>query len=146
MLPKGITGFGDKTVPPLFPLDPSPFRTLCYAAARLHGGAVASFDTDLVGENFYWARLQIRNASFFLLENGYHPWLALAEKMEWGQISFSDFPYELPFTDPSFRLLTKKELHQPWQNHVSRLGTAEITQIRYWKPATIGEIIFHFWD
>lgn len=146
MLPKGITGFGDKTVLPLFPLDPSPFRTVCYAAAVCMAARWLPLTPISGGGNFYWARLQIRNASFFLLENGYHPWLALAEKMEWGQISFSDFPYELPFTDPSFRLLTKKELHQPWQNHVSRLGTAEITQIRYWKPATIGEIIFHFWD
>lgn len=146
MLPYGITGFGDKTDPPLFPLAPSAFRTLCYTIARLHGGTVDSFDTDLSGKNFYWAQLQIQGVSFFLLENGYHPWLAFTEKVEWGQISFSDFPYGLPFTEPSVRLLTKRELQQPWQNHIAKLGESEITQIRYWKPTTVGEIIFHFWD
>lgn len=52
MLPKGITGFYDRTqsLPPM--LEEKLFDRFCYALARAHDGSVLSVDHDTTGKIF----------------------------------------------------------------------------------------------
>jgi len=43
-------------------------------------------------------------------------------------------------------LMEKGLLNQPWENQKNTLDETELSQIRFWRPMTIGEIIFNFWD
>ena len=44
------------------------------------------------------------------------------------------------------RFLSLSELNQNWNGLDQELSPEELEQIRYWKPQTVGEIIFHTWD
>lgn len=144
MLPKGITGFGDITDLPAPPQDERRFRQFCHAFARAHQGRVNAFDLDLSGKSFYAAEIELGHRRFSLLGNAFYPWIAFAEPMEYAEITFVDAPFVL--TAPDVRLLTPDELRQDWRGCASRLGETEMKQIRYWKPQTVGEIVFNFWD
>ena len=54
-----------------------------------------------------------------------------------------------PFV-PFFQILTKQELDVPWvwteRDLTSSLSPHHIRNISYWKPHTVGEVIFNFWD
>ncbi|GIH61835.1 hypothetical protein Msi02_26520 [Microbispora siamensis] len=48
---------------------------------------------------------------------------------------------------PSVRLLTRRELDTPLRSYdLSDLDEAELRQIAYWQPGTLGELLFHHWD
>ena len=55
---------------------------------------------------------------------------------------------ESPFDiiDTNVNVLTQPELEQSWYDIVGELSKAELEQIKYWKPNTVGDIIFNFWD
>ena len=69
-----------------------------------------------------------------------------AKAIEFEKIVFMDAPSNLDLIDSDVYLLTHSELRQNWHHSVSKLGRAEMEQIRQWKPQTVGEIIFYFWD
>lgn len=37
-------------------------------------------------------------------------------------------------------------LDQDWHGFCGQLYKAELQQIQYWKPKTVGEILFNYWD
>jgi hypothetical protein len=47
----------------------------------------------------------------------------------------------------AFGVMTVQELHTPAAVvDLSELSRAERDQINYWKPATLGDLLFNFWD
>lgn len=142
MLPRGITGFGDAQAPVI--QDVKRFAALADAAARELGGAVCYIDADTLGRSFYSARIEPRRGGLFILMNAYYPYAAFAESVEYGEIAFADAPGGVEC--PDVRVLTLDELMQPWNGESLELGDAEMKQIRYWKPRTVGEVVFNFWD
>ncbi|MEW2356881.1 hypothetical protein [Spirillospora sp. NPDC029432] len=47
----------------------------------------------------------------------------------------------------SFRLMSMEELRTPLdQADLSALAEAELAQVAYWKPHTVGELVFNYWD
>ena len=58
-----------------------------------------------------------------------------------------DRPATLDAAIEPWRLLRGAELRAPPPDAlVERLPACELKQVRYWKPATIGELIFNWWD
>ena len=49
-------------------------------------------------------------------------------------------------TEGLVRFLSLAELNQDWRGLCRGLSPEELEQIRYWKPQTVGEIIFNTWD
>jgi hypothetical protein len=46
-----------------------------------------------------------------------------------------------------FRLLDVEELSLPLASaDTSELAEAELEQVRYWRPSTVGELMFNWWD
>lgn len=143
MLPSGITGFGDWEYPPTFQGGAGAFRRLSYALARQLSGEVLSLDLDLAGKNFYAAKIQTRQGEIYLLENAPFSWVAFARSLEFGEIAFTEPPCSLP---EDCHVLSLQMLQKDWQEEAGALGKAELAQIAYWKPRTVGQIVFNFWD
>ena len=105
---------------------------------------VLSFDLDLASKNFYSAEIKTERGRFYLLENAYYPWIAFAKSYNFTKIKFIENPFSI--TNAGICVLTLSELQQDWHNIVGELNKAELKQIEYWKPNTVGDIIFNFWD
>lgn len=144
MLPNGITGFRDLKDPYIPEQEKRIFQRLCYSIATRHHCLVLSFDLDLASKNFYSAEIKTERGRFYLLENAYYPWIAFAKSYNFTKIKFIENPFSI--TDAGICVLTLSELQQDWHNIVGELNKAELKQIEYWKPNTVGDIIFNFWD
>ncbi len=93
----------------------------------------------------------------FLLLNQHVPLLAcaFAHDQTSPQQNGSPFPFtDVPALTTTFEfsstILKKEELELSWtwseSELASRLPPEEIKQIVHWKPQTVGEVLFNFWD
>lgn len=146
MLPKGITGLGQRDNASIPIQDQRLFRQLCYSIARENHGTVLMISCDITGKNFYSAQIKRYHTTFYILQNIYYPYIAFAASIDFGRIAFIDIPHDLNIPVANIHLLTPSELDQDFHNLVSNLSESEMEQIRYWNPQTVKEIIFNFWD
>lgn len=146
ILPRGITGFwrADTEISPI--LDEKAFRRMCHALIRENGGTLEEVDTDTVTRNFYSAKISRYGQSVFLLQNIHYLWAAFARWDDDGRYVFIAPPEWLCLPEGMVRFLSPDELNQEWHGHCQNLSLEELGQIRYWKPQTVGEIIFNTWD
>ena len=148
-LEHGVTGFFGPGDLLLQPLDPWAFRRLCHTFALAGRGKAQIFDLSLEGKNFYDAQLRFGDTSFHLLMNAYRPYGAFADALDDGIIRFTDPPRKWPLPLPQpYYLLGAEELSASCllPGMLDALTPAELAQIRYWKPQTVGQILFNFWD
>ncbi|PSR67685.1 hypothetical protein C8258_14700 [Nocardia sp. MDA0666] len=81
----------------------------------------------------------------------YAPLVTIAEPMGSNEVvlTFTDDPpiaEALSFFS-RFEVLSRHDLSRPLAGFdLSELGTAELEQVRYWNPHTLGEVTFNRWD
>lgn len=147
LLPQGITGFGSRCDDPAPWISAEEFKRLAYSIARNNQMTVSCTDSDLTGRNFYWTEYQKYGKTMYLLMNSRYPYLTFIDQMTFSGLHFIDPPENLLLPRTKRLILLEKELlNQPWENQKNTLDAAELSQIRFWHPMTIGEIIFNFWD
>ncbi|MFS0782198.1 hypothetical protein [Bacillus sp. 1P06AnD] len=81
--------------------------------------------------------------------NGHYPYLTFASAVEFGGIKFIDNPFLYEQFAAFYQIIGTVELNSPFnQNMVKKtdLNNAELEQLAYWKPETVGQIIFNYWD
>jgi hypothetical protein len=147
ILPNGVTGFSDTEANNPLKVDGKQFKQLCFDLAARNGGKVLAYNTPQYPANFYFAQIENLGNTFYVLLNEHYPYLAFASVVEPGTIQFIDKPdLNEPFS-PFYRVWSAVELNLP-QTMVSKseLNTAEIKQLAYWKPESVGQIIFNYWD
>jgi len=133
------------------------FRRACHAAARSIGATVVEFRfAEGVTPNFHQALIACRDRTVAVARATDAAVLALAEPRALGPahgvagsspLSFLDVPAltaTLAGLLPGCRVLTPAELDGPfdaeaWPHVSSR-------DIAYWRPATLGEALFNYWD
>ncbi len=144
-LPKGITGFwsGDTEPPPF--LDEKAFRQLCHTLARETGGTVTEMNTA-AGGNFYFAGIRRYDDTVFVLQNRHFPYAAFARRGPSGRMAFTEQPEWLRLPEGTVCFLSPAQLEQDCRGRCGALGLEEQEQLRYWKPQTVGEILFNTWD
>ena len=145
VLPRGITGFWSVNTAPPPLLDEKAFCQMCYALARKNGGTVTEVDTDTAARNFYSAKLSRYDQTVFILQNVHYPYVAFAQRDASGGSIWTRWPEWLRLSDGPVRFLSPDELNQDWRGLCGELSPEELEQIRYWKPQTVGEIIFNTW-
>jgi hypothetical protein len=104
-----------------------------------------------VTPNFHLAALARPGDRLALLGHRHVPLLAVAESSadNSGLVTFVDDPAvrEALALPTPFRLLTLDELDTPVSlADLSGLASAELGQIASWKPETVGELLFNYWD
>jgi hypothetical protein len=154
-LPNGITGFFEtQDEPPT--IDGKQFKQLCFSLVNNRGGAVLNFKEPQEGTNYYHAEVNVFNKHLHFLLNAHYPFLAFASVVNYGQIHFVDEPQLFVQFITYYHVLDTKELNEPlfiklsskeWtlQND-NELNRAELKQLAYWKPETVGSLIFNYWD
>jgi len=146
-LPNGVTGFYDSEYDRPPTLDGKHFKTLCFDLAIRNGGKVISFHEPRYPANFYEVQMEVFGLTFYVLLNAHYPYLAFASAVDMENIEFIDSPVPCEFLAPPYRVMSKAELYAPFtQREGAELNKAELEQIAYWKPETIGEVLFNHWD
>ncbi|NGY57906.1 hypothetical protein G7043_03050 [Lentzea sp. NEAU-D13] len=133
------------------------FRRACYAAARRTGGKVLEFRlADDVIPNFHQGLIAYDERTLAVACTRDSAMLAIAEPRtidfvggtgESDPLTFADAPELLAALAtllPSSRVLILSELNGPFDAttwpHISP------DDIKYWRPGTLGEALFNYWD
>ena len=146
----GITSFYWRKKLPEFPFDD--FKRIVYAcAARLDFLVTDIHECDIT-PNFHDAILNGNGDRVHVLGHSNFPIFAFAEPRE-------EYSYELVFRDmdsvfnlleemfPNVTVAKLDELSRQITDYdLSQLDRAELEQVKYWKPATIGQLVFNWWD
>lgn len=148
-LPPGATGFGAICHTPQE--DLRDLGTICHHAARRTGGTITELIPFSATPNFHTATITYPNGRVSVLRHGLLPWIALALPARSGQVPHNwldriDLANAIREVS-DLRIVTRAELLQPLTaTDLTDLGPAEIKQIEYWKPTTVGELLFNLWD
>ncbi|MBF6467509.1 hypothetical protein IU427_20305 [Nocardia beijingensis] len=132
------------------------FRQACYDAARRTGGSVIEFRLpDGVTPNFYQAVIAYgdRHVAVVLLRDS--AVLAIAEPRaidpresasDSGPLTFHDAPElaDALAEQSGLEILTSSQLNGPFDS--ADWPEIDPDDVRYWKPQTLGEALFNFWD
>lgn len=155
-LPNGITGFYklEADIPPQ--VDEKQFKQICFNIVLGYGGKVKKYNSSGYNSNFYSTQIELFDQQFFILLNKHYPFLALASNVEYFDIEFLDIPVLFEQFSTFYNVIKPEILNESVilrpgsKNGIlgneHELNTAELEQIKYWKPETIGKIIFNFWD
>ena len=144
ILPKGITGFHEK-YNDIEVINPKLFKKICYEFIQEYPAVVLSIDTSLTNKNFYVFEILHNNAHIYILMNVYYPYFTFASSIN-DNITFIDIPNMSKSVLMKYEWLNKNQLNESCKDSLNLLSPVELEQIHYWKPQTIGEIIYNYWD
>ncbi|MUV38803.1 hypothetical protein JNUCC1_02674 [Lentibacillus sp. JNUCC-1] len=102
--------------------------------------------------------IKVRNKSVHALLNSQYPFIAFTSSRQGDEHHF-------PFIDdvelsnifnPYYEVLSFEQLNKPVRYHQqgtnitleneNTLHQADLKQLAFWKPKTVGEIVFNYWD
>ena len=151
-LQSGISGFRDANDPPLPERDLSVFLSHCHSVARMAGGR---FVEIIKGDasSFAMAVLEISDSPVAILLHRHFSVIGLAvppEKGDTSPLKFIDcdrIADSLKLIGSDYELLSRAELERAiHEDDLRHLSPAEMKELRYWRPARVGDIVFNFWD
>ena len=123
----------------------STFRQVVIPAVRDAGGRVGAIIEPGVTPNFIAAQIDVGARQCWILRSHAGDW-AFVEAIEpaLSPLRFTEFP---PVADAMARLsgvvpLTRAELVMAFSG---RPGVSD-ADVRYWKPQTVGDALFNWWD
>ncbi|WP_336771352.1 hypothetical protein [Paenibacillus sp. MMO-58] len=150
---RGVSGFLADELPKVNSIN---FKRLCHAVADYSKGKLLSFEEPYLSRNFFKAELDMVDRRAFILLNSSYPFVAFASSVQYFDIAFVDDSLSsvIDASSSGFKVLTVNTLKQRLvidkKTHAllneNNLNKAELDQILYWKPKTVGDVIFNFWD
>lgn len=150
-LPYGVSGFYNSDEKKAPEIDVSKYEELCYGLARDLGGELLEFSDSLYPANFYKADFKLPELNICLVMNKHYPIIAFATAVEDMKIGFIDYAKGTKAVPEEFTVLPAEFLETSMPESLAEfrgngLNKGEIEQIKYWKPETVGQIVFNFWD
>jgi hypothetical protein len=142
-LPNGITGFIEDMEETI---DGQQLKKVCYEVLRVAKGEVLRWEGPLYPHNYFKVHIRLKGELFYILVNEYYPYLAFAKNWEDIVIEFTDLPTLTGGFSEYYTVLTKKVLNQSFYEKEHDLEEDELRQAAYWRPCSIGEVIFNCWD
>jgi hypothetical protein len=149
ILPRGVTGFVDEPLPSV---DFRAFKAVCHEVARRLGGTVVKAESckGEVTPNFHTALMNLPARSVEVICNQWFPLVACIAPFDgnW-ELSYLDVPGMANFIEETgtFKMQSRAEMEARVEPAVvSNLAENEITQMRYWRPRRVGDVVFNFWD
>lgn len=148
-LPDGVTGFYDSIASPLPQVDVKTFKKQCFDFVFHNNGKLIDCQPSHYPSNFHYAYVEVAGHYFYILLNQHYPYLACASAVGDGNILFMNESTVHQSFSTFYQILDTKHLNSRYDQQLLQqwnLNKAELKQISYWKPATIGQIIFNHWD
>ncbi len=155
-LPKGVTGFYNAKYNKPPTIDGKQFKQQCFSIIKRNNGKVLEFIEPQFATNFLNLEVKVFNNHLHILLNEHYPFLAFASFVDFENINFIDEPELLKQFSPFYKVLGMEELNEPLYikedtgkiilKNDNELNSAELEQIAYWKPKSVGEVIYNFWD
>ncbi|MFB6398516.1 hypothetical protein [Polymorphospora lycopeni] len=148
-LPPGATGFNP---PPGQRADLRIFTAVCHHAARTIDAAVTGITAAGVAPNHHTITITHGQHHIAVMRHLTLPFIAFAHPRASGDATtttFVDHPgLAAAITDlTGAQVLTGEQLRTPLsQVDLDGLDAGEHDQFSYWKPTTVGEVLFNFWD
>ncbi|MFF5054009.1 hypothetical protein ACFY1S_12590 [Micromonospora sp. NPDC000663] len=147
-LPPGATGFNR---PPGTHADLRVFTAVCHHAARAIDATVTGVTPAGVTPNFHTVDIADAPHHIAVLRHITLPFVAFARPHAIGDVTvtFVDHPDLADAINALTRVqaLTVDQLQTPLtQVDLGALDPSEHDQISYWRPTTLGELLFNFWD
>lgn len=141
----GVTGFSEEE---LSKQEIKDFEAYLYHAIRCENGKLIKTELLINNRNFYTYQIGIRTKVFHILLHSNFPFVAFASVVDYSGIVFIDAPEQVKtILTENYIVLESKLLNQTFTSEDTRtLGRHEQEMIKYWKPETIGEVIFNYWD
>lgn len=155
ILSNGISGFNAKEEASLLKVDRKEFKSICYCiSTTLSNGKLVEIREHSSAANFYQASFSIQDTVTHVLLNAHYPIIAIASHVAPFSIAFIDSPQLSKEFSKYYTVICSNELNEPLRysgggfllDNDNELDISEIEQVRYWKPKTVGEIAFNFWD
>jgi len=126
-------------------MDISSFKAIMYEIALAVNGRMISIHTPSITRNFFAAELSFNGTTLFVLCSTNELW-AFSEKMNPSEC-------ELAFVDSQilsaalsnlfgFTPLSTDELNSPFKKRAD----VSDADIKYWKPKSLGDAVFNWWD
>jgi len=153
VLKRGITSFfnwDDRGTIPEFAF--SEFKRVVFGVADPLRLAVSELNERGVTPNFHSARLDGAETALTILGHSTYPIFAFSEPLRHDacQLHFVDcasIATEISRLFPELTVVTADELkRKPTESNLDSLDATELEQIEYWKPQSVGEIAFNWWD
>ncbi|MEU4556478.1 hypothetical protein [Micromonospora violae] len=147
-LQPGATGFDP---PPGVPAGLRAFTAVCHQAARAIDATITGVTPAGVTPTFHTFDIADDQHHIAVLRHTTVPFIAFARPHANGDVMvrFVDHPgLAAALTNlTDAQALTTQQLRAPLaQVDLSALSPHEHDQITYWKPTTVGELLFNFWD
>ena len=148
-LPRGVTGFIRGESPTMISFRA--FKTLVYQAASHLGARVDGMTESGVTPNFHAAVITVGEEQVQVLCNATCPIFALSEPSSDGcrTLVFIDrasiAESLVRFGAPTVLTTSCLSPHLETAD-LAALDQSELDQLKYWKPQTIGEVVFNWWD
>lgn len=146
---RGATGFWGHGNGPWPRADVAAFRAACHAAARSIRGTVSEVTPAGATPSFHTAVITTSSGRSTVLCHEVLPVVAFAASPPQAGAPLSDFtPPPLwadAFEAAGFRLLDVDELGRPLASaDTSELAAEEMERVGYWRPSTVGELMFNW--
>ena len=147
----GITGFHSVDRFHELPrVDFKDFKQMLGSVMSSMGYKPIEFKHSDSTHNFHIGVFEKNREQLFIICNPVYPVVALTLDPE--KVFGLDF-ISVPTVENAINqyteyvVLTKEYLETPFSKYdTGELNDAEISQIKYWKPKTLGEVIFNWWD
>ncbi|MDQ0216667.1 hypothetical protein J2S13_003141 [Oikeobacillus pervagus] len=155
ILREGITGFHDAKSEQIPIVDQKQFKQLCFSVLFRIEGTVVEIKDQCCHGNFIDVEVSLQGTKLHILLNKYYPIVAFASYVDFDNITFIDEPKLSEEFCSSYQVLSCRDLNKPVSLKLgaktcllneNELNQAELKQVAYWKPRTIGEIVFNQWD
>ena len=150
ILRSGITGFL-----PAPSVKENKFKQICYS---LFGSKVLDFIGAEAGKNFYECIIKIKDKRIHILLNGQYPFMAFTSTREVyvKYFPFIDEPELSKLFNQYYKILHPNQLNEPLRytqkgakiivKNENHLHQDELEELVYWKPETVGDVVFNYWD
>jgi hypothetical protein len=131
-------------------VDVRVFKAAVFAASHVTGSSVvATIPAEGVIPNFHLAEISNFDRLFCVVCNRHFPVIAFAER----PVAMSGIrPMDVPsfaevMSNLGFEIATVVNLQRPLvPSELELLSKSERKAARYWKPKTVGQVVFNWWD
>jgi hypothetical protein len=140
----------EEAVPGLIVTTPAEFRGLCFEAARRVGGDVTQWFDPVVTPNFHAVFVEYRDhrpTVAVLWTSKGDVALTVSDEPEAGPVEFADdaaLMTALRALSLDIRVWGKAELEMPFR--ADDWPDLDARDVRYWRPQTVGDVLFNWWD